>query len=147
MLANEVDRSGKRIRTVEKRRGPFQNFHLLDVIELIKSALGLESVVGLLEGPCVVATGGEDVVELAKVMSELSGGGQQLVIRGGYGEGQALAAEDVRKFTTIPSKPVLIANLLSVMQAPVRNFVGTLNAFARDFVGVLDAVAKKRGEE
>jgi len=137
--------------TVEIRRRLRE--HQID-LKVVKNSLmaralknvGLENLVGLLEGPCAVATGGRDVVELAKVLSELSGKGDRIVIRGGYGEGQVLASADVKRFTLIPARPVLIAHLLSVMQAPVRNFVGTLGTFTRSFVTALDAVAKKRGE-
>lgn len=108
--------------------------------------VGLESMVGLLDGPCAVASGGEDVIQLAKVVSELADANRQMAIRGGYGDGQVLASEDVRRFTTIPGRPVLIASLLSAMQSPVRGLAVTMNAFARDFVCVLDAVAKKRDD-
>ena len=111
------------------------------------SNVGLESMVGLLEGPCAVATGGEDVIQLAKAVTELSGAKKQLVVRGGYGDGQVLASEDVRRFTTIPTRPVLIASLLCAMKGPVRKLAGTMAVFTRNFVCALDAVAKKRGDD
>jgi len=136
--------------TVEIRRRLREHDIDLKVVKnsLMARALkrvGLESLVGLLDGPCAVLTGGEDVVELAKILRELTG--PEIVIRGGYGEGQVLASEDVKRFATIPPKPVLIAGFLNVCQAPLRGIAGTLGAFARNFVGVLDAVAKKRDEQ
>jgi len=108
--------------------------------------VGLEAMVGLLDGPCAVVTGGEDVIQLARAVTDLTDANKGMVIRGGYGDGQVLAAEDVRRFTTIPTRPVLIAQLLAAMQGPVRKLAGTLGTFTRSFVCALDAVAKKRGE-
>ena len=107
---------------------------------------GLEEMVGLFEGPCAMVTGATDVIELSKVVAELAAKSKNLVIRGGYGEGQVLASEDVRRFATIPPKPVLIGQLLSAAQGPLRAMVGTIGTFTRDLVGVLSAVAKKRDD-
>jgi large subunit ribosomal protein L10 len=105
--------------------------------------VGLASVAGLLDGPCAVATGGEDLVELSKVLSDVADKEQKLVIRGGYGDGQLLQADDVRRVATIPPKPVLTAQLLSVASRPLTSMLGAMGTFTRNFVGVLDAIAKK----
>ncbi len=105
---------------------------------------GLEKLVGLLEGPCAVATGGEDVVALAKAVTELADKDKNFAVRGGFGEGQVLGTQDLRRYASIPARPVLVAQFLSMAQAPVRGMVGALAGVIRQFVGTLDAVAKKR---
>jgi large subunit ribosomal protein L10 len=105
---------------------------------------GLEKLVGLLEGPCAVVAGGEDIVSLAKAVSELADKNKQFVIRGGYGEGLVLGTKEVRRFAAIPPRPVLVAQFLSAAQGPVRGFVGALAGVPRQFVCALDAVAKKQ---
>jgi large subunit ribosomal protein L10 len=109
--------------------------------------IGLEKLVGLLGGPCAVVTGGEDVVELTKAVTELANQNRNIVIRGGYGEGLVLGSMDVRRFAAIPPRPVLIADFLSAALGPVRGLVVTLGGFTRNLVCVLDAVAKKRTPE
>ena len=111
------------------------------------SQAGLEKLVGLLEGPCAVAAGGEDVVALAKAVTELADKNKSFVIRGGYGEGMVLGAQEVRKFSRIPPRPVLVAQWLCVAQGPVRGMVGAMAGVPRQFVGALDAVAKKKTAE
>ena len=128
--------------------------HHIDM-EVVKNSLmaraftriGLEKLVGLLEGPCIVVTGGEDVVELAKTVTELASQNRSIVIRGGYGDGQVLGPVDVRRFASIPPRPVLVAIFLWAALGPLRTFVGSLGAFTRNFVCALDAVAKKRSPE
>jgi len=127
--------------------------HNID-IRVVKNSLcaqalaksGLEELVGLFDGPCAMVTGGTDVVQLAQVVAEIADTDKDLVIRGGYGEGEVLASEDVKRFATIPPRPVLIAQLLSAAQGPLRAMVGTIGTFTRNLVGVLSAVAAKRDD-
>lgn len=106
-------------------------------------SVGLDKVVGLLHGPCAVATGGDDVVALARVMTDVARKAK-IEIRGGFGEGMLLAPNDVKRFAQIPPRSALIAGFLSTTQGPLRKMVGTLGTFTRSFVCALDAVAKKR---
>ena len=108
--------------------------------------VGLEDLVGILEGSCAIATGGSDVVELAKVVNEVSIKTKILEIKGGYAERQTLQAADVKRLAQIPPKPVLLANLLYAAKYPVTRMVGTLSAFTRGFVIACDAIARKKGD-
>lgn len=108
--------------------------------------VGLEDLVGILEGPCAIATGGSDVVELAKVVSDLSGKTKEFEIKGGYAEEQTLRPADVKRLAQIPPKPVLLACLLYAAKGPVTKMAGTLSAFTRGFVIACDAIAKKKGD-
>ncbi len=111
------------------------------------SQAGLEKLVGLLEGPCAVAAGGEDTVSLAKAVTELADKDKNFVIRGGYGEGMVLGKEEVRKFSRIPARPVLVAQWLSCLQSPARGLAGAMAGVPRQLVCALDAVAKKKAAE
>jgi large subunit ribosomal protein L10 len=123
-------------------------------LETVKNSLmaralarvGLEKMTGLLRGPCALATGAEDVVQLAKTVSEMAARNKNFVIRGGYTEGRLLDTGEVRRFATIPPRLVLVAQFAGVAQGPLRAIVGTLGALVRNFVGAIDAVARKRGE-
>ena len=110
------------------------------------SQAGLEKLVGLLEGPCAVVAGGEDVVSLSKAVTDLADKNKNFVIRGGYGEGMLLGTQEVRRFSQIPPRPVLVGQFLYVAQAPLSRMLGALSGVSRNFVGTLDAVAKKKAE-
>ena len=55
-------------------------------------------------------------------------------------------ASGVEALAKLPSKEVLVAQLLGTMNAPVRNFVGVLAAVPRGLVTVLSAIEKKKAE-
>jgi large subunit ribosomal protein L10 len=76
----------------------------------------------------------EDAVAAAKVMADFAKGNDKLVIRAGVYGGKALDANGVKALAAIPSKEVLLAQLLGLMQSPI-------SRFAR----VLAAVAEKKG--
>jgi large subunit ribosomal protein L10 len=53
----------------------------------------------------------------------------------------------IKQLATLPSKEQLVAQLLSVMNGPIRNFVCVLNAVQRDFTRVVQAIADKKGQQ
>ncbi len=77
----------------------------------------------------------EDAVAAAKVLSDFAKGNDKLIVKGGAYAGKALSADGVKALASIPSKEVLLAQLLGLMQSPV-------SRIAR----VLAAIAEKRAE-
>ena len=77
----------------------------------------------------------EDAVAAAKVVAEFAKTNDKLVIRGGAYGGKALDADGVKQLASSPTKEVLLAQLLGLMQSPV-------SRTAR----VLAALAEKKGE-
>ena len=75
-----------------------------------------------------------DAVAAAKVVSDFAKTNDKLVIRGGAFGGKTLDVNGVKQLASIPSKEVLLAQLLGLMQSPV-------SRTAR----VLAALAEKRG--
>jgi large subunit ribosomal protein L10 len=75
-----------------------------------------------------------DAVAAAKVVAEFAKTNDKLVIRAGAYGGKALDVNGVKQLASIPSKEVLLAQLLGLMQSPI-------SRTAR----VLSAVAEKKG--
>jgi large subunit ribosomal protein L10 len=75
-----------------------------------------------------------DAVAAAKVVADFAKTNEKLVIRGGAYGGRALDANGVKQLASIPSKEVLLAQLLGLMQSPI-------SRLAR----VLAAVSEQRG--
>ncbi len=97
-----------------------------------------------LNGPMAIAFGYNDEVEAAKLLVEFMDASETpLKIRGGFMGDQLLTAEDVKTLATIPSKDVLIAQVLGAMQGPISGFVNVCAAPMRGLVTVLQARADK----
>ncbi len=85
-------------------------------------------------GPLIYSIG-SDAVAPARVLSDFAKTNDKLVLRAGAYGGKVLDKAGVQALASIPSREVLLAQLLGVMQAPI-------SGFAR----VIAAVAEKKGE-
>ena len=93
-----------------------------------------EVVSGAMVGPLIYGFS-QDAVAAAKVISDFAKGNDKLVIKAGAHAGKALDAKGVQSLASIPSKEVLLSQLLGLMQSPITRI-------AR----VLAMLAEKRGE-
>lgn len=93
-----------------------------------------EVVADQLTGPLIYGFS-EDAIAAAKVVADFAKTNDKLVIRGGVFGGKALDVDGVKQLASIPSKEVLLAQLLGLMQSPI-------SRTAR----VLAALAEQRGE-
>jgi large subunit ribosomal protein L10 len=85
-----------------------------------------------LTGPNAIAFSNEDVIAPAKVLHNFSKDHEALEIKAGVIEGSYAPAEDVKAIASLPSKDGLVSMLLSVLQAPVRNFAYAVKAIGED---------------
>ena len=91
---------------------------------------GLEGINEFLTGPNAIAFSNEDVVAPAKIINEFAKKNEALEIKAGIIEGNVSSAEDVKALAELPSREGLLSMLLSVLQAPVRNFALATKAVA-----------------
>ncbi|MTT32779.1 50S ribosomal protein L10 [Terrilactibacillus sp. BCM23-1] len=85
---------------------------------------------GVLTGPTAVAFSSEDVVAPAKVLHTFAKEHDALEIKGGIIEGNYAALEQIQALADLPSREGLLSMLLSVLQAPIRNFALATKAVA-----------------
>ncbi|KIL34503.1 50S ribosomal protein L10 [Cohnella kolymensis] len=86
----------------------------------------LESV---LTGPTAVAFG-KDAVAPAKILSDFAKKNDALKVKGGIIDGNFFDAAQIKALADLPSREGLLSMLLSVLQAPVRNFALAVKAVA-----------------
>ncbi len=84
-----------------------------------------------------------DAGAAAKVIVEFGKKIDKVAPKGGYFEGALLSVDEVNDIASLPSKQVLQAMLLGVIQAPSRNLVSVLNAKAASILNVLNAYKEK----
>lgn len=91
------------------------------------------------KGDNAMITGGEDVVRVAKALDSFASAHDEVEIRGGALRGSFLEAKDISALAKLPSREILYAQLLGVLEAPKRNLVGVVNAKVSSIVYVLQA--------
>ncbi|WP_102029398.1 50S ribosomal protein L10 [Salirhabdus sp. Marseille-P4669] len=91
---------------------------------------GFEGLNEVLVGPTAVAFSAEDVVAPAKVLNNFAKDHEDLEIKGGVIEGNVATLDQIKELADLPSYEGLLSMLLSVLQAPVRNFAYATKAIA-----------------
>ncbi|HDT9021754.1 TPA: 50S ribosomal protein L10 [Staphylococcus pseudintermedius] len=89
---------------------------------------GIEGLDEFLTGPTAVAFTTEDVVAPAKVIAGFAKEHEALEIKSGIMEGSVITADEVKTVGSLPSREGLVSMLLSVLQAPMRNFAYAVKA-------------------
>jgi large subunit ribosomal protein L10 len=81
----------------------------------------------VLTGPTAIAFG-KDIVAPAKILSDFAKKNDKLQIKGGVVEGRVVGTAQIKALADLPSREGLLSMLLSVLQAPVRNFALAVKA-------------------
>jgi large subunit ribosomal protein L10 len=90
---------------------------------------GFEVVSDLMTGPLIYSFS-DDAVAAARVVADFAKTNEKLVIRGGAYGGKALDVNGVKQLASIPSKEVLLAQLLGLLQSPISRMARVLAAIA-----------------
>ena len=106
-------------------------------LSVLKNTLARRAVAGSafdvvadqMTGPLIYGFS-EDAVAAAKVVAEFAKTNDKLVIRAGAYGGKALDVNGVKQLASIPSKEVLLSQLLGLMQSPISRTARVLSALA-----------------
>lgn len=99
-----------------------------------------------LEGTTALAVSTEDAVAPAKVISDFIKENklEALEIKAGLVEGKVIDAEGVKALAALPSREVLVAQVLAGMQSPIAGLVNVLQGSIRNVVYALDAIRQQK---
>jgi large subunit ribosomal protein L10 len=117
------------------------------LVTLAANRAGIEGLEDHLTGPNAYAFGYDDPVAPAKVLSEFAKVHQELLIKAGVLEGRVIDAQAVEALAALPSREVLLAQLLQVMQGPISGLVNVLQGTLGSLVYALEAVRQKKEQE
>lgn len=84
----------------------------------------------ILVGPTAIAFSNDDVVAPAKIINNFAKEHKNLEIKGGVIEGNIATLDQIKELADLPNYEGLLSMLLSVLQAPVRNFAYAAKAIA-----------------
>jgi len=95
-------------------------------------------------GPTSIVIAEKDIVSTAKIVKEFSKELKALKIKAGILDNKFVDAESIGKIADLPSREVLLTQVVTAMQAPISGLVNTLSGITRNLVVVLDAVRSKK---
>lgn len=92
-----------------------------------------------LRGQTAIVIGDKDVAAAAKVVKTFAAEAKKLSVRAGIVDKLAVSGEQINAIADLPSREVLLATLLGVLQAPASKLVRVLNEPASSLARVLKA--------
>ena len=106
-------------------------------LRVIKNTLARRAVEGtsfevardLMSGPLIYSFS-QDAVAAAKVVNDFAKGNEKFVIKAGTYNGKLLDEAGVKALANIPSKEVLLAQLVGLLQSPISRIARVLAAVA-----------------
>ena len=114
---------------------------------LIRKAVELNNIEALkdlaLAGDVAMVFGKGDPGAVAKVLVDFGKSNDIVQAKGGMFESAMLTPAEIADIAALPSKDILQAQLLGVLQAPARNLVSILNNKAASILNVLNAYKDK----
>ncbi len=118
---------------------------------LAKSALKdakLSELDQLIEGPSsFTLTDSDDPIKAAKILASFAKKHEGFNIKGGYVAGELLLEGEVKRLVSLPSREVLLAQVVGGIGAPISGLVFVLSGLLRGFVRALSQLQEKLASE
>ena len=96
------------------------------------------------KGPTAIALSYKDPVAPAKILMKFAETNKNLIIKAGVLNGKVLDFNSIKALSTMPSREVLLGQLLSAMNGVPASFVRTLGGVPKKFLYVLQAIKNQK---
>ncbi|MDX9858886.1 MAG: 50S ribosomal protein L10 [candidate division Zixibacteria bacterium] len=100
-----------------------------------------------LEGPTAVAFCYDDPSVPAKILHESYKEREMPRIKVFVVDDHVHAGTEIKRLADLPSREVLLSQVIAAVESPLTAVIGTIDAIMRDLVGTIDALARKRESE
>jgi large subunit ribosomal protein L10 len=109
------------------------------LIKLASKGTDLEKLRDYFDGPTAIAISHGDPTLLAKILAEFTKSQPALEIKVGLIQGKVTTPEEVKSLATMPSREVLMAQILGGIQMPGAQLAGVIQSALQQVVGVIQA--------
>src|SRR6058998_490128 len=140
LTVNQVSLLRKKVRAASSSYRVVKNRLALRVIK----GTPYEGLAAHFEGPTAIAYSSKDPAALAKALEEFTKDNQGFQIKAGLIDGRVVDPQAIKTLASLPSREVLVARLLSVLNGPMVRLVTVMKSPARGLVRALDEIARKR---
>jgi len=107
-------------------------------------AAGYKDLESELKGPVAIAFGYDDLSLPPRLINEFVRTTRlKLEVVGGVVEGRVFNRDQIKQLADLPSREVLLAQLLGTLQSPVAQLVGIMQTPVQQLIGVLNAYKTK----
>lgn len=90
--------------------------------------VGLSDMDSVLEGTTALATSDDDYTAAARILADFAKKNDYFEIKSGYMDGEVISLEKIDQLAKLPTREVLLANVLGAFQAPIASFARAVQA-------------------
>jgi large subunit ribosomal protein L10 len=116
------------------------------MMKLAAKGTDLEKLNDYFKGPTAIAISHGDPISLAKILSEFVKTQPKLEIKIGLIQGRVIPPDEIKALATMPSREILLAQILGGIQVPAQELAGVILSGLRQVVGVIQARADQLAE-
>jgi large subunit ribosomal protein L10 len=117
------------------------------LMKLASKGTDLEKLDNYFEGPTAIAISYGDPILLAKIFLEFIKTQPSLEIKVGLIQGEVASPEEVKALATMPSREVLLAQILGGIQGPANQLGAAIYNAIQQVLGIIQARADQLKEE
>ena len=88
----------------------------------------LNGIDDVLNGTSAIATSDEDYVAAARILQKFADKHENFTVKTGYLDNEVISLEKIKSLAKLPSREVLLANVLGAFQAPIASFARAVQA-------------------
>ncbi len=88
----------------------------------------LTGLQGTLEGTTALATSDDDYAAAARILNNYAKKSKTFELKGGYLDGEVVDMATIERIAKLPTREVLLANVLGAFQAPIASFARAVQA-------------------
>ncbi|NNF06275.1 MAG: 50S ribosomal protein L10 [Candidatus Eisenbacteria bacterium] len=122
--------------------------------EVVKNTLTLralnddvrEDLRPFLNGPTAIATSDADEVVAAKIINDFIKEFEMPTLKGGLIDGKVVDGDQAQTLAKLPSKEVLLGQLIGGLKSPIQKLHGALSSPLRNLASVLKQAADKQAQ-
>lgn len=114
------------------------------LFKIAANEAGIEGLDEHLSGPSAFAFIKGEAVDAAKVMKKFADDNDALVLKGGYMDGSALSADQVKAIADLDNRETTLAKLAGALQGSLAKAAGLFNAPASQVARLAAALQEKK---
>lgn len=118
------------------------------VLRVVLEKRKLDDMKAAVDGGMGISFSGNDIISACKILVNFSKTHDKFKIKTAMVDGRVMSEDALKRLASLPTKEVLLAQVVGGIKSPITGFVNTLSGILRKFVYVVDAIkAAKTSKE